>query len=542
MVLLETEESEFSDEEKDSYLRRGVRGFLSAGDGGVERLRRYVGEILQQNSRAALARANRLIRFETAQRVLENGAEAEVILFDLRLEKAIKASDAGNILSMLSTPDQAFDDIYGAEEAKKELKFFVTYMNDPQRFRRNGASAPRGVLLYGPPGTGKTMLARAFAAESRATFIAAEGNQFFRGIVGQGAAMVHRLFSTARRYAPSVLFIDEIDAIARTRTGRDTDMAQDSEQILTALFAEMDGFSSDPTKPVFVLGATNYRVEPGAPMSLDPAMLRRFDRRILIDLPNQENRKKYLKDQTDKKPLFAVSPEAIENLASRSTGMSLAQLASVLDLAIRTALQEGRDTIGDEALEEAFETFSGGEKREWKPEIVLRTARHEAGHALVSWLTGETPAYVTIVSRSGYGGYMQRGDREDRMGYTRQELLDRIAVSLAGRAAEIVYYGEEGGISTGASADLKNATELARQMLCTYGMDDEFGLAVFDPGAEAMLAAVQRRVNQMLSLQLKRAVELIAAHRDRMDNMVDALKRNNFLRAADIDKLLEGMV
>ena len=543
VVLVESETTAFSEEEKESYLRRGIRGFLDMEENeSKERLRQFTQEILQNNSLSSLARANQLIRFETAQRVTEDGGEAEVILFDLRLEKAIKASDSENIMSLLSTPDQSFDDVYGAEDAKKELRFFVTYMNDPKKFRRQGASAPRGVLLYGPPGTGKTMLAKAFAAESGATFIATEGNQFFKGIVGQGAAMVHRLFATARRYAPSVIFIDEIDAIARTRTGRDTDMSQDSEQILTALFAEMDGFTSDPSKPVFVLGATNYQVEPGARLSLDPAMLRRFDRRILIDLPNLETRKMYLKNQTDKKPLFKISEEEIDSLGNRSTGMSLAQLASVMDLAIRTAMQDGAETIGDEALEEAFETFNSGEKREWKPEIMLRTARHEAGHALISWLTGEKPAYVTIVSRANYGGYMQRADQEDRMGYTRQELLDRIATALGGRAAEIVCYGSEGGLSTGASGDLRHATNLARQMLCVYGMDDEFGLAVFNPDSEAIVPDVQRRVNAILKEQLARAVRLISDHRDKMDKMVQALQKNNILRAADIDKLLGDMV
>ena len=403
------------------------------------------------------------------------------------------------------------------------MKFFVSYMKDPKKYRRQGAAAPKGVLLYGPPGTGKTMLAKAFAAESNAKFIATEGNQFYKGIVGQGAAMVHRLFATARRYAPAVIFIDEIDTIAKARSGRDTDLAQDSEQILTALFAEMDGFATDANKPVFVLGATNYQVDPNAKMSLDPAMLRRFDRRILIDLPSLENRKKFLKKEIEKREIFRVSEQGINSLAERSTGMSLALMTAVLDMAIRTAMQNQAEYIDDKALEEAFETYNSGEARKWNPETTLRTARHEAGHTLISYLAGEKPAYVTIVSRGNYGGYMQYADQEERMGYTRQELLARIRTALGGRAAEIVYYGKEDGISTGASGDLQSATRLAKQMICVYGMDEDFGMAVVDPENSFMSQQVYRDINEILKEQLAEAVRLITENKNKMDQLVEQL-------------------
>ena len=540
VVLTERDGRGFSDEEKLSYLRKGVAGFLSLSPEGLEdRTAQYTESIFQQNSMAEMARGNRLIRYETAQSIQGGGTMADVVLFDMQLDKCVKADDSGNILSLFSTPDVRFDDVIGAEDAKNELNFFLSYMKDPKKYRVSGLSAPKGVLLYGPPGTGKTMLAKAFAAESRATFIATEGNQFFKGIVGQGAAMVHRLFATARRYAPAVIFIDEIDTIARLRSGRDTDMSQDSEQILTALFAEMDGFSTSGDKPVFVLGATNYGVDPDDRMTLDPAMLRRFDRRILIDLPNLESRKKYLESELAKKPIFRISQTEIGTLADRSTGMSLAQLSSILDLAIRKAMQNQKDTVDDSTMEDAFDTFTSGESRKWNQETTLRTARHEAGHAVVSWLAGEKPSFVTIVSRGNYGGYMQYADQENRMGYTRQELLSRIRTALGGRAAEIEYYGKEDGLSTGASGDLKNATDLAERMICRYGMDEQFGPAVIERPDHTVSALLHDHVNEVLEAQLRMAMQQIHDNRDKMEALIEKLLKFNSLKGPEIDSIMD---
>ena len=539
VVLLESEGRRFSEEEKISYLRRGVRGFLSLEPEGLEeRMRQFSIAVFQQNCLTELARGNRVIRYETAQSVSPDGASADIVIFDMRPEKAVKSEDQDNILSMLSVPDVKFSDVVGAEDVKKEMEFFLAYMREPKKYLRQGVSAPKGILLYGPPGTGKTMLAKAFAAESGATFIAAEGNQFFKGIVGQGAAMVHRLFSAARRYAPAVIFIDEIDAIARARTGRDTDMAQDSEQILTALFAEMDGFSTTADKPVFVLGATNYSVEQGSGMSLDPAMLRRFDRRILVDLPKLEHRRSFLDREIRLRSIFQVTPDCVAGLADRSTGMSLAQLTSILDLAIRLAMQKGEEKVTDRGLEEAFETYNSGESRKWNAETTLRTARHEAGHALLSWLAGEKPSFVTIVSRGSYGGYMRYADQEERMGYTRRELLARIRTALGGRAAELVCYGREEGVSTGASGDLRSATDMAKQMLCRYGMDEGFGLAAADPAAPGVAEAVLAGANALLKEQMEEAVRLIRENRDKLDALTDGLLKSNSLRAREIEAIL----
>lgn len=546
ILLLEAADNPFSKEEKDSYLHRGVQGFISVSDDRqelVEQLVELVNRALQQNSLTSLARANKLLTYDTYQQLSDDGESARITLFDMRLKTAVKAEDTGNVLSMLSRPDVRFDDVIGADSAKDELRYYCDYIRNPWKYLTQGAPAPKGILLYGPPGTGKTMLAKAFAAEVNAAFIATEGNRFFKGIVGQGAEMVHKLFAAARRYAPSVLFIDEIDAIARSRTGRDTDLAQDSEQILTALFAEMDGFSTNSAKPVIVLGATNYGISASDRLQLDAAMLRRFDRRILIDLPAEKDRKQFLTNEIRQKrgQLFQISDAMIDSLSERSTGMSLAQLTSVVDMALRNSLRKSGQFIDDAMLEEAFETFVSGDKKQWDAETILRTARHEAGHALLSWLGGEKPSYVTIVSRGDHGGYMQHATQEDKFGYTRAELLARIRTALGGRAAELVCYGPEDGVTTGASGDLKTATSLAQRMLCTYGMVPDFGLAVVEDTSQPISKSIRAQVNMILQTELENAVSLLTASRAMLDKLVEELRKRNSLNGKELDDLLTGM-
>ena len=230
------------------------------------------------------------------------------------------------------------------------------------------------------------------------------------------------------------------------------------------------------------------------------------------------------------------------SLADRSTGMSLAQLSSVLDLSIRTAMKKQAEYVDDATLEEAFGIFNSGEAKKWDEETTLRTARHEAGHALVSWISGEKPSFVTIVSRGDYGGYMQHADQEEKMGYTRQELLNLIRTALGGRAAEIVFYGKEDGLSTGASGDLRKATALAEQMLCRYGMDEQFGLAVIDPNSKPLSDAVQARVNELLREQLDQAIREISQEKEKMDRLVENLLKKNSLKSEDIDRILQNQV
>ena len=543
VMLLETADRACSEEEKESYLKRGVQGFIKLDEGDqAEAFRQYANIIFQQNSLNKLARANKLVHFETAQRMSDGGKTAEIILFDMRMETAVRAEDRDSVVSLQSLPDDRLEDVIGAEDAKAELRFYIDYMKKPRKLMARGVTPPKGLILYGPPGTGKTMLARAFAAECGATFIPTEGNKFFNKWVGEGPAMVHRLFGIARKNAPSVLFVDEFDVIARTRSGDGTTSSQITEEIMTAFFSEMDGFSKNPDAPVLVLAATNYNVEPGSPMSLDEAIVRRFDRSIRVDLPSLEERVRYLTKKTSEKPVFRVDEEGIRNLASRSAGMSLAKLEQVLNMAIRSLVRKDAEAVTNEMLDEAFEEFTSGEKREWAPETVLRTARHEAGHALVAYLYGDKPSYVTIVSRGTYGGYVQTGDNEKRFDYNKRELLALIRTSLAGRAAELVFYGDEDGLSTGASSDLRKATQIAEHMLGTYGMDAEFGLATLHEVAGDTADKLRDLVNRILQEELEKAMTAIRENNAAYQAVVDALVQKNSLKGEELDRIIKSVV
>ena len=538
IYLLIGKGEELSQEEQLSFRRIGVQDFLPVGEEGehfAETLADIAERLHHRRSIVDLAKSNKLVSFETGQRLSEDGKKAEIRLFDFEFSTAVDAEDTKNVLSNVSRPDVHFADVIGAEDAKKELTYFVNYLRNPKKFAGTGISAPKGVLLYGPPGTGKTMLAKAMACEAGVTFLAAEGNQFLKKYQGEGPEAVHDLFRAARKYAPSILFVDEIDAIAKPRTG--SEYTQSREEILTSFLTEMDGFRVDPTKPVFVLAATNFDVEPGQKTSLDGALMRRFDRRILVDLPNKEERIRFLKLQFGKKPIFRISDQMLENLAIRSTGMSLAALSSVLELSLRMAVREGSLTVSDAVIEEAFEIFNSGEEKKWDASELERIARHEAGHALLSWLSGDKPSYLTIVARSGHGGYMQHGDNEGKGIYTKENLLFRICTSLGGRAAELVYYGDKDGLSTGAVGDLATATRIARNMICVYGMSESFGLAVIDP-QDANAPEIRQEINRILTEQLEHAVSFIQTNRAKIDALVEVLMNNNSMTGEEIDAVL----
>lgn len=543
VYLIEERGSALSEEEKVSFMRQGVRGVLRLSWGKdffANRLRTIAQGLYQQASMVKLAKENKLITFNTAQTISKSGKSAEIKLFDFALNVAVDAEDAKNILSAVSKPDVRFDDVIGARDAKRELTYFVEYLKNPKKYMGTGVKAPKGIILYGPPGTGKTMLAKAMACEAGVTFIAAEGNQFLKKYVGEGSEKVHELFKTARKYAPSILFIDEIDAIAKERKGG-ANAGSNGEETLTAFLTEMDGFVSDPSKPVFVLAATNFDVEPGKDKSLDPALMRRFDRRVYIDLPNKEDRIRFLKMKIANHHALAISEKEIENITMRATGMSLAELDSVVELALRSAIREGSTVVTDAILEEAFETFRSGEVKKWDISQLERVARHEAGHAFLCWLSGETPSYLTIVARGNHGGYMQHAEQEGKAIYTKDELLARIRTSLGGRAAEIAYYGQRDGISTGASGDLASATNIARQIVCTYGMDDDFGLAVVhgtDAMSGAMSVEVRASVNRILKEQMTEAIRLISENKDKMDSLVEELLSKNHLNGAEIQQAI----
>jgi ATP-dependent metalloprotease FtsH len=545
VYLLETEFLVIDSELMTSFARAGARGKMTipSGDIGVfgEELLRICGQVYMQESAAKLYAERKVLYYETAPILSQDKKKATIRIRDLSLKRAVSAEDAGEVLDDVEKPSVRFEDVIGAADAKDELTFFVDFL---KAFAARGLKPPKGVLLYGPPGTGKTMLAKAMAGESNVAFIPAVGSAFVTKYQGSGPEAVRALFRRARRYAPAIIFIDELDAVGRARGNTPSGFSGHGEEMtLNALLAEMDGFSVDPKRPVFVLAATNFDAEEGQGGigAIDAALARRFDRRIRVDLPNKENRKQFLQRMLKKQKGAEVSENMIETLAGRSAGLSLANLASVLDLAARMAAKKNC-AVTDAILDEAFELTRHGEKKDWGEEYIERVARHEAGHAYLCYKAGKTPAYLTIEARGGHGGYMEHADAESQPLLKKDELLGRIRTALGGRAAELVYYGAADGVSTGASGDLQNATKIARAMICSYGMDEKVGLIALTPEeaqSGPMAKLVSERINEILKAELLVTVRTVEAGREKIDRLVERLIEKNKLTREEMEALLK---
>ena len=376
-----------------------------------------------------------------------------------------------------------FADVAGVEEAKAELVEVVDFLKNPRKYQRLGGRIPKGVLLVGPPGTGKTLLARAVAGEADVPFFFLSGSEFVEMFVGVGASRVRDLFEQAKEKAPCIVFIDELDAIGKTRAGNTGFLSghDEREQTLNQLLAEMDGF--DSSKGVIIMAATNR------PEVLDAALLRagRFDRQVVVDKPDVKGREAIL--QVHARNVKLAPSVDLHVLAARTPGMAGADLANLINEAALLAARKGKDAVDMADLEEAVDRVVGGLERksrvlsEKERDIV---AHHEIGHALVaSSLPQADPVHkVTIIPRGVAAlGATYQLPLEDRYLLTRSELEDRIAVLLGGRVAEEVIYGE---VSTGAHNDLERATELARLMVMQYGMSEQLGPMTFGGGQQAM--------------------------------------------------------
>jgi cell division protease FtsH len=376
-----------------------------------------------------------------------------------------------------------FADVAGVEEAKAELMEVVDFLKNPKKYQRLGGRIPKGVLLVGPPGTGKTLLARAVAGEADVPFFFLSGSEFVEMFVGVGASRVRDLFEQAKEKAPCIVFIDELDAIGKSRAGASGFAGghDEREQTLNQLLAEMDGF--DSSKGVIIMAATNR------PEVLDAALLRagRFDRQVVVDKPDVKGREAIL--QVHARNVILAPGVDLRVLAARTPGMAGADLANIINEAALLAARKGKDAVDMADLDEAIDRVIGGLERksrvlsEKERDIV---AHHEIGHALVaSSLPGADPVHkVTIIPRGvGALGATYQLPLEDRYLLTRSELEDRIAVLLGGRAAEEVVYGE---ISTGAHNDLERSTEMARLMVMQYGMSETLGPMTFGGGQQAL--------------------------------------------------------
>lgn len=442
-------------------------------------------------------------------------------------------------------PTVTFEDVAGVEEAKQELHEVVEFLKDRDKFQSLGARIPKGVLLVGPPGTGKTLLARAVAGEAGVPFFSISGSEFVEMFVGVGASRVRDLFDQAKRNAPCIVFVDEIDAVGRQRGAGLGGSHDEREQTLNQILVEMDGFDTNTT--VIVLAATNR------PDILDPALLRpgRFDRRVILDSPDMNGRLGILKVHAKGKPL--ANTNDLVNIARATPGFSGADLANLINEAAILAARRGKKAIETVDLEESIDRVIAGPERKSRRISAKEkeiTAYHEAGHALVAHLLPNAdPVHkVSIIARGIAGGYTRQLPNEDRYFHTRGQLDSTLAVFLGGRTAEKIMFND---ISTGASSDIRQATDIARKMVTVWGMSDKLGPRTFGQKDELIFLGreiseqrdysektalqIDSEVNDLISQAYETATKVLTENKDRLIHLAQVLTAKENLEGEELE-------
>jgi cell division protease FtsH len=455
-------------------------------------------------------------------------------------------------LNDANRPTVTFDDVAGVEEAKLELAEVVQFLREPEKFVQVGARIPKGVLMVGPPGTGKTLLARAVAGEAGVPFFHISGSEFVEMFVGVGASRVRDLFEKAKQAAPSIVFVDEIDAVGRQRGAGLGGGHDEREQTLNQILVEMDGFDNETN--VIVIAATN-RAD-----ILDPALLRpgRFDRKVFVDLPDVAGREKILQVHSRGKPI--ASEVSFKDMARLTAGFSGADLENLINEAAIFAARNNKRTIGLPEFQDAFDRVVMGPERKSRvmtEDDKMTVAYHEAGHAIVSFFLPNTDPVqkITIVPRGRAGGFVMSLP-EDRAVHSREFFNDQIAMALGGRAAEEHFFGR---VTTGASSDLQSATRLARAMVMEYGMSDRLGLPTYGGGSgnpfvgremgwfgngrdysEEAAQTIDAEVKRILDENYNRALTIIDQNHDRMVGLATQLMEVETLDRAEFEKLMNS--
>ncbi|NWF77434.1 MAG: ATP-dependent zinc metalloprotease FtsH [Chloroflexi bacterium] len=454
-------------------------------------------------------------------------------------------------LTLDKRPDVTFADVAGADEAKEEVQEIVEFLKAPQKFQALGGRIPRGVLLVGPPGTGKTLLAKAIAGEAKVPFYSISGSEFVEMFVGVGAARVRDLFDQAKRNAPCLIFIDEIDAVGRHRGAGIGGGHDEREQTLNQILAEMDGF--DTNANVIIMAATNR------PDILDPALLRpgRFDRHVVIDLPDIKGRKAILEVHAKGKPL--AKEVDLETLAKETPGFSGADLANLINEAAILAARRNRKDISLKELEDAADRVLAGPEKKSRiisPKEKEIIAYHESGHALTArLLPNADPVHkISIVTRGILGGWTRFLPTEDRHLWTKSQFDDRLAVSLGGRVAEEITFGE---MTTGAQHDLEEATKLARKMVTEYGMSEKLGPRTFGQRQELVFLGreiseqrdysdkiaqeIDEEVHNIIQRAYDTAKKILTENKAKLKQLAEELIAHETLDESELNKIFEGL-
>ncbi len=464
-----------------------------------------------------------------------------------------RAFSFGKVRAKILTEDRpkvTFNDVAGCDEAKEELKEVIEFLKNPQKFQKLGARIPKGVLLLGPPGTGKTLLAKAVAGEAKVPFLSISGSDFVELFVGVGAARVRDLFDQAKKMAPAIVFIDEIDAVGRLRGAGLGGGHDEREQTLNQLLVEMDGF--DTKDGVIIMAATNR------PDILDPALLRpgRFDRQIVIDRPDVRGREEILKIHTRRIPLG--EDVDLKKLARGTPGFAGADLANMVNEAALLAARKGKNKVEMEDFEEAKDKVLMGLARKslaLSPEEKRVIAYHEAGHALVSkYVPHSDPIHkVTIIPRGRALGITQQLPEDDRHIYSKEYLESQLAVLLGGRAAERIVLNTE---TTGAASDLERATEIARKMVCEWGMSEKIGSVTFGKVEEEIFLGRElgakryysEKTAEMIDEEIKNIIKkaeetaekIIKEKKNILEKIVEKLLEKEILEREEIDEIIKN--
>ncbi len=453
---------------------------------------------------------------------------------------------------MGNTPNVSFSDVAGVEEAKMELQEVVEFLKFPERFQVLGARIPRGVLLIGPPGTGKTLLAKAVAGEAGVPFFSISGSEFVEMFVGVGASRVRDLFDQAKRNAPCIVFVDEIDAVGRHRGAGLGGGHDEREQTLNQILVEMDGFETGTN--VIIVAATNR------PDILDPALLRpgRFDRRVTLDNPDVKGREEILKVHIKGKPVAAEVDLA--TVARQTPGFSGADLANLVNESAILAARRSKNDVGQDEFAESIDRVIAGPARKSRVISVREkelTAYHEAGHGVVAHLLPNAdPVYkITVISRGSMGGYTRTLPDEDRNLWTKAQFEDVIAYAMGGRAAEETVFGE---VTTGSTDDLEKATGIARSMITRYGMSDKLGPRTFGKREElvflgreiseqrdysdSVAEAIDEEVKHLVDSAYAKAKTLLTTHIRKLEQVSRYLIENETVEGEQLQQLLNSPV
>jgi cell division protease FtsH len=447
-------------------------------------------------------------------------------------------------------PTVTFSDVAGVEEAKEELVEVVEFLKYPDKFQALGARIPRGVLLVGPPGTGKTLLSRAVAGEAGVPFFSISGSEFVEMFVGVGASRVRDLFDQAKKSAPCIVFVDEIDAVGRQRGAGLGGSHDEREQTLNQILVEMDGFDSSTN--VIVIAATNR------PDVLDPALLRpgRFDRQVILDRPDIQGRRAILEVHSRGKPL--EDEVSIENLARQTPGFSGADLENLVNEAAILAARRNKKTVGRDELTEAIDRVIAGPQR--KSRVIsereqMMTAYHEAGHALAArMLPNSDPVRkVSIVARGMMGGYTRVVPDEDRLFKTKRQFEDDLAVFMAGQVAEMLVFAEQ---STGAANDIERATMIARRMVTEFGMSENLGPLAFGKKDELVFLGreiseqrnysdevayqIDQEIRQLVDTAHQRALDVLTQNFDKLESIAQLLIREETIEGDELEALFDS--